>query len=70
MILHPWDRIKSCFGTSNTVKNKAAWVFDLAMTGVINKDNAIDQLLQHYDRTGNLEVRDQIIQRIKEVWKR
>jgi hypothetical protein len=40
------------------------------MTGIISRDNAVEQLLRHYERADNIVVKEQIVNYMKEIWRR
>lgn len=65
-----WDKIKEAFkqGQKNLrIDNAAKQTFDLAMQGLIPKDNAIKTLLDHHRRATSHTVKDKIINRVRTV---
>ena len=66
-----WDKIREAFahGQRNLkIENQSRKTFDLCMTGIISKDNAINNLLDYHKRTRNQNLQIKIISQIKTIW--
>lgn len=68
-----WNKIKEAFAKTQKnlkIENQAKRTFDLAMDGIITKDNAINNLLEHHRRASSQRLQLRIVNRIREVWNR
>jgi len=59
------EKISKAFGRDNLIQNNTKRTYDLAMDGVITKENAINSLILQYRKTRSLQIKEDIIKKIE-----
>jgi hypothetical protein len=73
MVSPIWSRIKEAFDKGQKeamISNAARRTFQWNMEGITTKENALDQMFNHYRKAESPAVKHQIVNYLEEIWRR